>query len=144
MTDDDMTFVENDKNLKRDDPSDCKDSDDAMSLLRKRAQKQATQEVASLMSGEVIELTPEILEELVVKAQETSDYFNGKLDDFMTLELATAARTLRQAGFTWRGIAQEFNDMLDGDWGSNQIMGMEICTAAAKLLGEDSDAEPWN
>ena len=112
--------------------------------LRKRGEEQAKLEVVSITSGNPVELTPRLLENLSISAQVTKDYFNSKIGDFMTIELAKFVRILRKANFTWRSIAQEINDKLDGDWGSNQLMGIALCEAASKLLGEDANAEPWN
>ncbi|WP_458247262.1 hypothetical protein [Streptomyces sp. MAI_2237] len=43
-------------------------------------------------------------------------------------------------GARWRRAA---SDLWGSDWGSNQIFGRDLCAAAAKLLGQDPDAEPW-
>jgi len=82
------------------------------------------------------------------------EWSNGFED--MTLEQAKFVRFLRIeaedvsslwgtfTGYTWRGVAQKCNDEWDGDWGQNQIAGMEICEQAAKMFGEDYKKEPWN
>lgn len=46
--------------------------------------------------------------------------------------------------FTWRGVAQAASDLWGSGHGSNQFYGIELCAAAAGVLGEDPDREPWN
>lgn len=48
---------------------------------------------------------------------------------------------------TWRGVAglaaAAWPDV-SPDYDGNQLFGRDLCSAAATLLGEDPDAEPWN
>ena len=68
----------------------------------------------------------------------------------MTPERAAAIRALRtsEEGCSWRGIAEECHHSWgsDASWDppSNQIAGMELCEAAAALLGEHYLSAPWN
>lgn len=46
---------------------------------------------------------------------------------------------------TWRGVAELASEHYrDLERSSNQLLGRDLCAAAAKVLGEDSDAAPWN
>lgn len=45
---------------------------------------------------------------------------------------------------TWRVVASLADEAWGSDSGGNQIFGMELCEASAKLLNEDPNAEPWN
>lgn len=46
--------------------------------------------------------------------------------------------------YSWRGIASAATKW----WGTydetHQMIGVELCRAAAELLGEDHEADPWN
>jgi hypothetical protein len=71
--------------------------------------------------------------------------FEDQAKELMTKERAEFVRKLRvDEKNTWRGVAGECNDQWKGDWGSNQIMGMELCAAAAKFFDENYMKEPWN
>lgn len=46
---------------------------------------------------------------------------------------------------TWRGVAEFASEHYSElDRSSNQLLGRDLCTAAAKVLDEDPDAAPWN
>lgn len=63
----------------------------------------------------------------------------------LTDELAGDIRRWRtEQGYTWRGVAQAITNTVGSEWGSNQIMGMHMCMAAARHFGEDGWQEPWN
>lgn len=64
----------------------------------------------------------------------------------MTRELAVKIRRLRVAdqNLTWRGVAGSISSELNLSHGTNQLFGRDLCNAAAKLLGEDPNEEPWN
>jgi hypothetical protein len=67
----------------------------------------------------------------------------------ITVEQAAAARRLRvDRGGTWRFVAEEFYTLFPdapyGDLAGNQGVGMYLCRAAARRLGEDPNADPWN
>ncbi|WP_436788599.1 hypothetical protein [Yinghuangia sp. YIM S10712] len=63
----------------------------------------------------------------------------------ITPEMAAQIRAWRvDEEYTWRAVAQAATDLWGSHWGSNQIYGAELCSAAAKMLGEDPDQEPWN
>lgn len=49
-------------------------------------------------------------------------------------------------GGTWRWVAEQAHAAWGGDWSppSNQLAGQALCLAAADLLGEDGNEEPWN
>ncbi len=78
--------------------------------------------------------------------------FAAEVQGRMTPELATHLRLLRAEGdASWRGIADEvFNHPSSqalsewADMKGDQALGMYLCEAAAKILGEDPNKEPWN
>lgn len=52
-----------------------------------------------------------------------------------------------EEGMTWRAVARAADDLFPGIWGSqpsNQLAGLALCTAAARLLGEDAMGPLWN
>ena len=56
-------------------------------------------------------------------------------------------RQWRSSGCTWRRVAELAHEQWsDADWSppSSQIVGMELCATAAKMLGEDPWDDPWN
>lgn len=63
----------------------------------------------------------------------------------LNIEDAKVIREFRQIG-TWRRVATlaakrwPERDYLVG----NQLEGMDLCYAAAKILGQDHNEEPWN
>lgn len=60
-------------------------------------------------------------------------------------ELAQLIRAWRVDGEqTWREIAAHVASHLDLPPSTNQIAGRDLCFKAARLLGDDPDAEPWN
>ncbi|MFJ8444313.1 hypothetical protein [Kitasatospora griseola] len=63
----------------------------------------------------------------------------------MTPEMAAQIRTWRcDEDCSWRAVAQAATELWGSDRGSNQIYGEDLCIAAAKVLGENIDREPWN
>ncbi|MFF2747567.1 hypothetical protein ACFVVA_18700 [Kitasatospora sp. NPDC058048] len=63
----------------------------------------------------------------------------------VTTEMALQIRTWRvDEEFSWRAVARAATDLWGSEYGSNQIYGRDLCVAAAKVLGEDPDGEPWN
>lgn len=63
----------------------------------------------------------------------------------MTPEMAAQVRTWRvDEEYTYRAVAQAATDLWGSDWGSNQVYGMELCFAAAHMLGDDPTQDPWN
>lgn len=63
----------------------------------------------------------------------------------VTTEMAVQIRTWRvDEEFSWRAVARAATDLWGSEYGSNQIYGRDLCAAAAKVLGEDPDGEPWN
>lgn len=84
-------------------------------------------------------------------ASETMDRFSAWAFFWMTPERAAAIRALRIASHTWRAVAEKTAQAweLQGDAAvwlplSNQLAGMALCKAAARLLGEDYRTKPWN
>lgn len=62
----------------------------------------------------------------------------------VTAEMAAQIRAWRVDGdFSWRAVAQAAFDLWGSDYGSNQLYGRDLCTAAALLLGENPSTEPW-
>ncbi|MFI1585785.1 hypothetical protein [Embleya sp. NPDC020630] len=63
----------------------------------------------------------------------------------MTPEMAAQVRVWRvDEEYTFRAVAQAATDLWGSAWGSNQIYGIELCTAAAEMLGEDPHTDAWN
>lgn len=63
----------------------------------------------------------------------------------LTAKQVAQIRTWRvDQEMTWRAVAQAAIDAWRSDHGGNQLMGEELCRAAAIALGEDPDSEPWN
>ncbi|MFG3101635.1 hypothetical protein ACGFZL_14100 [Streptomyces sp. NPDC048182] len=63
----------------------------------------------------------------------------------ITREMACRIRRWRRdEDHSWRAVAQAASAAWGPAWGSNQLHGRALCTAAAQLLGEDPDEEPWN
>jgi len=92
----------------------------------------------------LIELTPELLEELSRSAAATVGYFQ---ELFAGMEEERAAQVLdlrANKGYSWRAVAQACNDAWGGSWGSNQLAGMAICEAAADYYGENFMEGRWN
>jgi hypothetical protein len=65
----------------------------------------------------------------------------------LTPERAEQIRAWRaEEDGTWRVVASKAADTWGartGAW-NNQLFGMDLCTAAAGMLGEDPNREPWN
>ncbi|WNO70892.1 MULTISPECIES: hypothetical protein [unclassified Streptomyces] len=63
----------------------------------------------------------------------------------ITREMAVQIREWRvDEDFTWRSVARAATDLWGSEYGSNQIYGRDLCVAAAGVLGEDPDRDPWN
>ena len=68
----------------------------------------------------------------------------------MTDEDAALIRRLRiDEGLTWRSVAEEFSEARGNElpWAAearDQFDGMTLCEEAARRLGEDPAAPPWN
>lgn len=63
----------------------------------------------------------------------------------VTLDMASQIRQWRvDQDRTWRGVAAAASRAWGLTFGSNQLFGEELCNAAAKLLGENQNEEPWN
>lgn len=62
----------------------------------------------------------------------------------LTTDMARQVRRWRADGYTWRAIGAA----ADQAWGTasqgNQLVGRDLCLEAARMLGEDPDADPWN
>ena len=63
----------------------------------------------------------------------------------LTEDMARQVRAWRvDDDFTWRGVAS----LADETWGTttdgNQLFGMDLCVASARMLNEDPESEPWN
>jgi len=72
-----------------------------------------------------------------------------KLEDFVTLKRAKRIRHWRvNQGCTWRKVAnnayEQWAEIEDWSPPNNQIIGMELCKIAAKMLKEDPSTYPWN
>lgn len=65
----------------------------------------------------------------------------------LTHEQAVLVRALRvEQNYSWRAVAETCHRAWRGDWlpASNQVIGMGICGAAARVFGEDAGLPPWN
>lgn len=63
----------------------------------------------------------------------------------ITPEMATQIRRWRcEEDYSWRAVAQAASELWGFGWGSNQLVGEDLCVAAARLLGESPRREPWN
>ena len=63
----------------------------------------------------------------------------------ITLDKARRIRAWRtDQELTWRGVAASATETWGSVFGDNQLYGRELCVAAARVLGEDPDDEPWN
>jgi len=57
----------------------------------------------------------------------------------ITAEMAVQIRIWRvDEERSWRAVAEAASDLWGSDYGSNQLYGEDLCTAAAQLLGEDA------
>ena len=102
--------------------------------------------IHSASTGEgLIPLTSEVLDDLVGAAKATVAHFENQFSD-MTREQAEFVYKIRcEDGYSWRAVAQTCALEWGGDWGSNQLAGMEICDRAAQILGGPHYMEePWN
>jgi hypothetical protein len=45
---------------------------------------------------------------------------------------------------SWRGVAAAATEAWGPGFGDNQLYGRDLCNAAARALGQDPDADPWN
>ena len=99
----------------------------------------------SANSGEgLIQITPEMLQDLAEKAQKLFHFFQEQFKD-MPKEQASFIRKLRvEENGTWRYVAETCNNEWEGNWGSNQLAGMALCERAAILHGEEYTSDPWN
>jgi hypothetical protein len=95
------------------------------------------------------------LKELAQMAALTKQAFDEDAARLMNFDRAAEVRRLRvDEGFSWRAVAHAchdawFTDMTvalrDGWWPpSNQLMGIALCEAAARMLFEDANKPPWN
>lgn len=63
----------------------------------------------------------------------------------LTPERAQQVRQWRAGqGCTWRAVAAHADATWDTAWNGNQLFGMDLCEASARMLGENPAAEPWN
>ena len=79
--------------------------------------------------------------------------FGREIETRMTPELAARVRELRCGGDrkSWRGVSRAVFDFSESEILSDyaemrgeQPLGMFLCEAAARALGEDPNKEPWN
>lgn len=123
-------------------------------------------ETAVLTGQGLIEVTPDMLEELAKAARAQHDHFSELAIKIMTPERAAFIRQKRvEEGYTWRAVAgacfeEQWTWFAEGapesftykrgdvvTWGppDNQLMGIALCEVAAKFFtDEDAYKEPWN
>jgi len=96
-----------------------------------------------------VAITPVVLDELAQFIGAGVYILRGQISRSMTPDRAREIRRLRvEERLSWRGVARATADA----WGreaiweprSNQLAGMILCEAAARLLGEDYLEDPWN
>jgi hypothetical protein len=96
--------------------------------------------VASSRTGEgCVELTPEMLEDLVKQAEISYRLFASKARQILTRERALFVKQCRvEQNCTWRKVAHLCHDEWKEDWEppSNQIVGIVLCQQAMEMLGE--------
>jgi hypothetical protein len=64
--------------------------------------------------------------------------------DELNEEQANFIKNLRvNEGYTWRAIASEYSRKYMDEPSGNQLLGLELCTAAMKFLGEKVE-DGWN
>src|SRR5712664_253227 len=90
-------------------------------------------------------ITPEFMDKISPAIREAQKTREGHVLDLITEERARWIRVLRvEKRFSWRAVARAASK----EWGfvenSDQPMGSLICEAAARMLGEDGQAKPWN
>lgn len=115
---------------------------EAMHRALAEAQVQGKAEAAAEL-GRLRALTPTELTVMADAADKTARLFQRYI--YVNPEQAQQARQLRvELGYSWRAIARWFSTMWGAPWGGNQLAGLVICEKAAKALGEDFMAPPWN
>lgn len=103
-------------------------------------------EVAALTEGPFLVIkSPEQFMALAEAARATKDAFDETARKLMSIDRARVLRSLRGSS-SWREIAAAAHAWRWGEWNppTNQLMGMALCEAAARMLGEDPAADPWN
>ena len=105
--------------------------------------------VAMPQEGMVQITGPEQLMELAKMARETYDAFSECVGMQMTMGRARAVRRWRvDESCSWRAVAFKTHEAWGDDaaWTppDNQLAGMALCEAAAKLHGENHEKLPWN
>lgn len=114
-----------------------------------KAGRLSTADHRALFEGPYIELKPDELKELGRAALATFNTLSESVSRNMTPERAAEIKWRRCVyGGSWRLVAEltyaEWG--ADADWypASNQIAGIVLCAKAAKMLGEDPTAKPWD
>lgn len=111
-------------------------------LEQANAEGQGTTEAQAEVSR-LRSLTPQDLTALAEAGNKTYDAFREKIE--VNEAGAKMIRLLRvKKGYSWRAVARHCSEYLNIPFGGNQIAGMVICQKAAKMLGEDYMAPPWN
>jgi hypothetical protein len=62
----------------------------------------------------------------------------------ITLEQAQFIKNLRVVeGYSWRAVARDYSEKYMEEKTTNQILGINLCTSAMRLLGETVE-DDWN
>ncbi|WP_053909484.1 hypothetical protein [Pseudoalteromonas sp. SW0106-04] len=70
--------------------------------------------------------------------------FVDELSQIMDTERAQFVKFLRvEEGCSFRAVASECGEKWNQDWGTNQIIGEDLCAAAMQILNEKPDLG-WN
>ena len=99
-----------------------------------------------LVSSGLREISRDELVRLAKRAEQVKLAFDVVAVAGMTMQRATRIRELRKTS-SWRAVAGAIHK----EWGAdamwepetNQLAGMALCEAAAAMLGEDPERQPW-
>jgi|TARA_Y100000588_G_C13736956_1_gene703917 hypothetical protein len=70
--------------------------------------------------------------------------FKDELRPLISLEAAKWIKYLRvDEEYSFRGIAEECAIKWDKGWGTNQILGEDLCAVAIEVLGDDPQKDGW-
>jgi len=109
-----------------------------MGLAEGGGTKEGQAEISRLRS-----LSPAELSAMMEAGNKTYQLFRQKIKvDELAAKMIRILRVNKE--YSWRAIARHCSRALKAPFGGNQLAGMVICEKAAKLLGEDFMAPPWN
>jgi hypothetical protein len=62
----------------------------------------------------------------------------------LTEDIARQVRLWRAGDYSYRAIAGSADETWGTDSQGNQLFGIDLCLASARMLGENPNADPWN